>query len=439
VRFSPWCLVALLIIAVPAPARAATEQVIAARDAAASVAVDDRGRAFVVTPSAPRKLRALSTVRARSAAPGALFGPARTLMRSSRAERAVAAGVAADGSGVIVVQAQRRSVRRVRVVAFDPRRPGGGRPVTVSVGRGSADFAAAAVAASGAAVVAWFRHRGDRRWRLEVAVRAPGRRAFGAPQPLTAHVRRACCTSVAVAVGDRGDAVATWSSTARPAVWASLRRPGRRFRRPQRLARRSSGAPRVVVGAGGTAALTYGLERVPRRAGDGVQLHRAVSGGVFGAAEQVGAGCAAASGEAAVTPAGHVLLACVDRGGGPAGARVRVFEAAPGQPLVAGGELGTRVTPERLAVAADDAGRAVVAWPQLVTAGPPFREQAVAAMRHAHGAPFAGAGGLGRPWSAAEPGLARLAPGGGALVVWRALRHGPRVTRRAALVVTRLP
>jgi hypothetical protein len=120
-------------------------------------------------------------------------------------------------------------------------------------------------------------------------------------------------------------------------------------------------------------------------------------------------------------------------------ARVRVSEARPGAPLVSTGELGTNVAPESLAVAADDDGRAVVAWPQLVSSGPPYVEQAVAVMRQAHGAPFGAAVALGRRWSAAEPAVARLVPGGGALVVWRASRFGARAERRAALVATRLP
>jgi hypothetical protein len=437
-RCARWCLVGLVGLALPAPAHAAGEQVIATRALGADIAVDDAGRAFVVSPDTRRAADSPSSVRVRSAAPRATFGPARMLMRSSRSDRAVAAGVAADGRGVIVVQTVRRAARRVLVATFS-RRGRAGPPVAISPRGGRADFAASAVARSGAAIVVWFRHRGDRRWRLEAALRAPGRAAFGAPQPVSAFIRRACCTSVSAGIGDRGDAVAAWTSTSRPGVWAALRSPGRRFGRPQRVALRSSDVPRVVVGAGGTAALVHAIQHVPRRASDGLQLYRAASGGAFGAAEQVHPGCRAASGEVAVTPAGRVLTACVDPGDEPRGARVRIAEAGPGQPLVATGELGTSVIPERLAVAADDAGRAVVAWPQRAAAGSPHREQAVAATRQAHGAPFGAAVALGQPWSAAEPWAARLTPGGGALVVWRAARFGTRAERRTALVVSRLP
>ena len=424
-------------VAGPPAAGAATEQKIAVRGLGADVAVDDQGTAFLVSPSTRRNAGALSVVRARRAAPGAAFGRSRTLLRSSRTDRAVNAGVAADGSGVIVVQSRRRPYRRVQVVTFRARGRVA-RPATVSSGGGSADFAASAVARNGAAVVVWFRHRARKRWRLEAAIREPRAAAFGAPQRLSAFVRRACCTGVSVGIGERGDVAVAWSSTARPGVWAVLSRAGRGFGRPQRLAEQSSDVPRVVVGAGGTAALLYSIQHVPRRASDGLQLHRAEPGGAFGAAEQVHPGCVASAGEAAVTPGGRVMVACVDQGDEVRAARVRVSEAQPGEPLVATGELGTGVAPESLALAADDGGRALVAWPERVSASHGSLERVVAAMRQGDDAPFGRAVALGRPWMAAEPGLARLVPGGGALVVWRGSRFG-RVDRRVALAVTRLP
>ncbi len=431
-----WVLLVLAAIVVPAGARADTGQVIAIRDVAADVAIDEDGRAFVVSPSTLPDPRTLASVRARWAAPGAAFGPPRTLMRSTRGDRAVDTGIAADGRGVIVVQSTRRARRSVRVVRFGTH----GRvaaPVTISAGAGSADFAASAVARSGAAVVVWFRHRGTR-WRLEAATRAPGG-AFGAPQPLSAFVRRPCCTGVSVAIGERGDAVAAWRSTSRTGAWAALRRPRRRFGPPQRVAEDPTDVPRAVVGAGGTAALVHGVQHVPRAASDGPQLRRAASGTAFGAAEPVDPGCEPSSGEAAVTPAGRVVVACTAGREGGQGARVHVSEAGPDEPLVATGELGADVTGGRLAIAADDAGRAVVAWPQRARTGRAGRERAVAALRTAHGAPFGAAVALGRASSVAEPGLARLMPGGGALVLWRAARTGARSRHEPALVATRLP
>ena len=93
-----------------------------------------------------------------------------------------------------------------------------------------------------------------------------------------------------MAIGERGDAVATWTSTSRPAVSAALRSPGGAFRRPQRLARDPADAPQAVVGAGGAAALLYSVQHVPLPPDDGLQLHRALSGGAFGAAEHVNPG-----------------------------------------------------------------------------------------------------------------------------------------------------
>jgi hypothetical protein len=119
------------------------------------------------------------------------------------------------------------------------------------------------------------------------------------------------------------------------------------------------------------------------------------------------------------------------------GARVHLSEAAPGQPLAAIGELGADVSAKHISVAADDDGRAVVAWSQRVSAR---REQACAALRPAAAAaPFAAPAALGTAWPAAEAGPARLVPGGGALVAWHGARFGGAAQRRSALLVTRLP
>jgi hypothetical protein len=410
-----WFAVGLVALVLP-------EQVVAPRDVAAEIAVDVRGGAFLVSPSTRRGAR--TPVRARFAAPGERFGPPRTVMPHRRRDRVMDAGVAADGSGLIVVQ--RGS--RVRVVTFAPRRAR-----TISPPHAHADFAASAMAGSGAAAVVWFRHRRDGRWRLEVALREPGASAFGAPQPVSRYVRRPCCTSVSVAIGERGHAVATWTSTSRPSVWAAQRRPGRAFRRPQRLARDASDVPRAVVGAGGEAALLYSVQNVPLRPRDGLQLHRAVSGGSFGAAEQVNPGQGGTIGEAAITPGGATLVAWLDGAGS-----VRVSEAGPGAPLADAGSLGRHVAPQIPAVAADDE-RAVVAWSERVSTASAHFEQAHAAMRRAPGASFGPAVALGRAWRAALPGQALLVPHGGALVSWNGYRYGARADRRAVLAVTRLP
>ena len=365
-------LLVLLVLASPATARAETQQVIAARSAAVDIAVDYDGRAFLVSLTR-------SAVRFRSAAPGAVFAPGTTMTHSTHTDRAVDAAVASDGSGVIVVQ----SGRRVGVATFDARGQIGA-PIVVSRGR-TADFAASAVARDGAAVVVWYRHTRAGRWRLEAVVRDPGAAAFGAPQPLSRFVRRACCTHVSVAIGDRGDAVAAWRSTSDPALWTSLHPAGESFRPAERLAEDSSDVPKVAVGGDGTAAVLYSLQRVPVRAGDGLQLQRAEAGGVFGAPEVVNPGRGVTIGEVAITPFGRVFVAWVD----PAGARIRVSESEPGAPLIETGAIGAGVVPRALAVAAADDGRAVVGWSQQVRNERSYSEQAVAATRLTHAAGFA--------------------------------------------------
>ena len=421
-----WALVAMLAAAAPAGAA----QVIAPRDSAAALAVAGDGRAFLVSPSARPDAGTLPAVRRRSASPGAPFGAPTALMRSSAADRAVDAGVAADGSGVIVVQSALGVRRSVRAVAFGARGRLG-RPQTLSAPRTRADFAASAVAPSGAAVVVWFRHRGAR-WRLEAATREPASARFGPPEPVSGFVRRPCCTSVSVAIGARGDAAATWTSTAHPAVWAALRSARHRFGAPRLLARAASDAPSAAVGDRGTVALIYSTQHVPLRAADGLQLRRAQGADAFGPAEHVNPGGGVTIADAAVTPAGGVLLAWRDQ---VHGARVHLSEAAPGQPLAAVGELGGDVSAKHIAVAADDDGRAVVAWSQRVSAR---REQVLAAQRPAAGAPFGTPIALGTAWPAAEAGPARLVPTGGALVAWNGARFGRPAQRGSALLVTRL-
>jgi hypothetical protein len=431
--------VAVLVVcgALASVANAATrsQQFTAAGGFGADLAVGDDGRAFLVTLGVQRDRGRSVSVRVRSAAAGAGFGAALRLGRFGALRRDVRAGIAGDGSGVIAVRAVRRTHRRVEVLRFDARGRVG-RAVTVSRGN-AADLAALAVAPSGAAVVVWFRHGHGRRWRLEAATRDSGRAAFGQATPVSGFVRRPCCTSVSAAIGDGGDAVVTWTSTSRPAVWAALRSPGpgRSFRRPQMLSGEASDAPRAAVGAGGAAAVLYSVQHVPARPGDGLQLHRAVRGGAFGPPEQVNPGGGVTIGDATVTPGGRVLVAWIDR----PRATVHVSEAAPGGPLVDAGALGTNAASERVAVAAGDDGAAAVAWTQLVSTEPALRERAVAALRPGRGAPFGRAVALGRPWRAAQPEAARLLPHGGALVVWRGDRFTGPARRRTALAVTRLP
>jgi hypothetical protein len=379
--------------------------VLAASDAASAqqLAVDRSGRAFVVDTSA-------SSVRVRSAAPDGPLGPWRTVVRAAEGERIMDAGLSAGGRGIAVVQRG----RTVRFLTFAGRLVGGG----------EADFAASAVAPSGAAIVVWFRHRDDRRWRLEASIRDAGARRFGAPQPLSPFIRRACCTTVSAAIGQRGRAVVTWTSASRPAVWAALRGPGHAFGRAQRLAASAADAPKAVVG--GVAAVLYSTQHVPLRPTDGLQLRRATSGR-FGSAEHVNPRGGVTIADASVTAAGHIAVAWVDKVHGD---RVHVSEARPGGSLAATAELGNDVSPRALAVDADDEGRAVVAWSERATA---TREQITAATRSAGGAPFGPAAGLGHAWPTAEPEQARLAPNG-AVLLWK---HD--TARRTALAVARLP
>jgi hypothetical protein len=416
----------------PAATPAAAPQRVVTGAVPEELTVGDAGRAFLVTTE-PAGAGGRGAVRLRTAAPAAGFGPAHTLMRRRPGVRGMRAGVAADGAGVIALQTEHGTRRVVRAAAFGARRRIG-RPVTISLG-GANDLAALDVAPSGAAAVVWFRHARWGRWRLEAAVREAGAPRFGAPHSLSRFVQRPCCTSVSLAVGERGDTAVSWTSTSRPVVWAAVRSAGRAFRGPQTLATEGSDEPRVAVGAGGTAAVIYSVQHVPARPDDGLQLHRAAPGAPFGHAEHVDPGRGVTIGAASVTPAGRVLVAWTD----PARATVHLSEAARTGPLVPTRDLGASVTAGALSVAGGDDGRAVVAWPRLVSTAPAVREQAMAATRPADGAPFGAAIPLGRPWREVRPALARIVSSGGALVAWTGARYGTTGRRRVALEVTRLP
>lgn len=391
------------------------------------IAVDGSGRAFVVSPSAVDRSVGAASVRVRSAPPGGRFGPWRTVVRAGRDERVMDAAVTTTGSGIAFLQSRALPERSVVAVRF-----GAPRRIAVSPPGGDADFAASAVAGSGAAVVVWFRHREDGRWRLEASVRDARAAAFGRGEPLTGFVRRACCTNVTAAIGERGDAVVTWSSTARPSVWAALRRPGAGFRRAQRLAAVAADTPKAVVGAGGTAAVIYSTQHVPLRSDDGLQLHRAQTGSRFARAEHVNPGGEVTIGSVAIAPKGDVTVAWLDR---VSGAHVHVSRAQANGPLSPAAELGTNVSARGLAVDTDDAGRTVIAWSERAGRS----ERATASISPVTGAPFEPPTALGRPWRAAEPRLARLIPTGGALVLWKGDRYRGPTARRTTLALTRLP
>ena len=229
----------------------------------------------------------------------------------------------------------------------------------------------------------------------------------------------------------------TWTSTSRAAVWAAMRDPGLGFRGPQML----------TVNAGSMRPVRRWAPGGPRRSSTASSTCRPAratassciepSGAVHSVRpEEVDPGNGVTIGEATGTPGGRVLVG-LDRPS--ASEPCTCSEAAPGGPLVDAGELGANVASARVAVAADDDGRAAVAWSELVSTEPMPRERTVAALRPGGGAPFGRAVALGRSWRAPSPVTARLLPDGVAMVVWTGDRFTGPARRRTALAVTRLP
>ena len=242
-----------------------------------------------------------------------------------------------------------------------------GAPRAIATGRRHVASPALAAAASGAAAVAWFENLGVATDRVYVALRRPGR-GFGAPLRLaTGAIRR-----VAVTVGPRGQVLVAWSDK-RGRIRVRTRPAGaRRFRRADRLAALPALAPELSlsVGRGGRATLAAGSQ-----------------------ARSEGGDVGPARFQAAVRPAG-----------------ARRFRAAQ--------RLETRdrgmVEPIRM-IAATAARRSLVAW----TGFDGTRHRARAAATGA-GARFGPAQDLSDPGRDAWIGDLAARPGGRALAVWTA-------------------
>ena len=251
-----WALMAMLVAAAPADGA----QVIAPRDVAAALrgrrrrprlrrepqratGLRDAARRAPAHGPAGRSLRLLARADAlERRRPRRRRGRRRRRQRRDRGQRA------------------RGARRSVRAVAFGP---GGrlGRALALSAPGARADFAASAVAPSGAAIVVWFRHgapagawRPRRVGRDARASARPGALGLRAPPVLHERVRF-----------DRGARRRRRDMDVdrAPRGMGGLRAAGQRFHAPRLLARDASDAPRVVVGDGGAVALTYSTQHVP--------------------------------------------------------------------------------------------------------------------------------------------------------------------------------
>jgi hypothetical protein len=143
---------------------------------------------------------------------GDSFGPVRPVTVADPFERVWSAGLAADGSAVVLTVRKHAPIQRVRATLVGPDGSRRG-PMTLSGRAHAAVHPVLAVAPDGTAVAAWLWHAKPS-WLVVAAVRRPGQPRFDAPQilsPPTRPVRHLQPRPwVHVAAGDGGRAVLTW-------------------------------------------------------------------------------------------------------------------------------------------------------------------------------------------------------------------------------------
>jgi hypothetical protein len=245
----------------------------------------------------------------------------------------------------------RSSPTGVRFLAVTPAGIADAGGVTTGVAQGECPQAAARP--SGAGIVA---QAGAGLW---VSARDPGG-AWGAPVRLADHAARA-----AAGVADSGAAVVAWlepGAGGKVDVKAALRAPGGGFGPAATLASGGSARDitflatvRAAMSAVGEAIVAWTL---PLEGGMPLQAAIAPAGGAFGAPQRLGATRAGVAPALAAAPDGHALAAFWD------GRAVRVSERAPGAAFGPARRLAA-VTDQfgvYPAAAVGDGGAAVVVW-----------------------------------------------------------------------------
>jgi hypothetical protein len=444
------CLVAVMAVLFVLDADAAGAEQLLPRtvDWGAHMTVAPDGTASIVGRYSGDESRLAPELNLRRARPGAAFGAPVRLARQSRIDRAACAGVAGDGTGIVVLERARRPhPRRVRVRNFHAEGAAG--PArTLSAPGGTARHVACAVADSGAAVVVWLQHEGGGRWHLEAAVRDPGKATFNPPVAISGHVKGGG-TGAEVAVGDRGDVLVGWydqdgREEKRPPALV-VRPAGAAFGATRRLSSRFGGGRlHLAVGARGHGVMAYSAAENDHR----VAVYRLEPGAPdagnpqpLGQSPFEGRGGAIA---VSLAPGGRLMLIWEQAPTSTADAEIAVFEAEPDAALRQVAVLGSDVSESGFTAAVGDDGRALVAWAEHTSdrgPGGTAQERPFAALRPSSGAPFAAQTVLGKPHLNTAPYAARLVPQGGALVLWGAFESGD-FDRDAALrtsAVARVP
>jgi hypothetical protein len=136
------------------------------------------------------------------------FAPVAPLTVADPFEKAWNAELDASGNAVVLTVRRHKPTQRIRATFVTAAGARSG-PRTISAPSHSSTGPQLAVAADGTAVAAWDWH--DRSgWRVQAAVRLPGRARFGAPQTLSPPAPGNARPWVHVAAGSGGRAALTW-------------------------------------------------------------------------------------------------------------------------------------------------------------------------------------------------------------------------------------
>jgi hypothetical protein len=221
------------------------------------------------------------------------------------------------------------------------------------------------------------------------------------------------------AIGARGDAVLAWTEGAEVGhpLFTALRRPHRRFGGPVRTI---SAAIFFHLAAGDDGTIALATDRAARS-------HAIVTAFVAGPRARRFArgqrlGCRGGVAGDAVAPDGHVVVACTHSQAGD----LEVWEGSSRLKRTATVATGFYDGDQGSPVDVDAGGRVLLAWEQATTHGGDeySSSRAVAAYRPAPGAPFTTAV-ITPDHEGVTPRVARLLPGGGALVLSETFDSGP--------------
>ncbi len=231
--------------------------------------------------------------------------------------------VASDPNGAAILAASDRGRLRVAL-----REPAGAWGAPFTLAARDVGEAAVAISARGDAVVAWTEGVGLRETGRLRAARRPRGGAFAAPETLDPSVSSSVFESLEAGIDASGEAMVMFSgegTRARDTVNVVIAPPGAPFRAPQRLGPGSIDAPALAVAADGRALVTAS-------AYDGLELYERPPGGRFGP-RTILFEASANNTVIALRPGGAAAIAWQNTPGGDVSAVVRDGPAPFGPPI----------------------------------------------------------------------------------------------------------